>query len=98
MVRFKNRYLLVEVVWKGGRPDAGLSEAVLLGLFRESLTENFGDHLAGLEQAALQVKFYSPVTSLCVVRCGRDHHREASARSQAASDCFLPLQFLDTAN
>ena len=76
MVRFKNRYVLVELVWKDGRIDASLNETTLLSVLRESLAINFGDHELGLSLASLQVKFYNPLTGMCVVRCSRDQYKE----------------------
>ena len=76
MVRFKNRYLLFELIWKDGKVDLAVSEANLLGAIRDSVQTNFGDFGLGTSLASLQVKFYNPVTSTCVVRCGRDQHRQ----------------------
>jgi ribonuclease P/MRP protein subunit POP5 len=76
MVRFKNRYLLVEMVWKDGRMDTSLNEAALLPVLRDSMAVNFGDHGLGMALASLSVKYYNPLTGLCVVRCSRDQFKE----------------------
>ncbi|KAL4433886.1 hypothetical protein ABPG75_000327 [Micractinium tetrahymenae] len=76
MVRFKNRYLLFEVCWKDGRFDDSITEAILLAAFRDSLQQNFGDYGLGCALASFQVKYYNPVSSLCIVRCSRDEYRQ----------------------
>ena len=42
-MRFKNRYLLLELVWKDSRRDDLLLEPALLTRFREALAACFGD-------------------------------------------------------
>lgn len=76
MVRFKNRYVLVELIWKDERLDESLTEGAILAVLRESMATNFGDHGAGIASASLQVKYYNPLTSLCIVRCSRDQLKE----------------------
>ena len=46
-------------------------EAVLLGVFRESLALSFGEAALGAVLASLQVKYLSR-TGLALVRCGRE--------------------------
>ena len=79
MVRFKNRYLLVEFRWHDGRVDATLADAVVLGAIRQAVAHDFGDVGAGAAAAGLAVKYWSATTSLAVVRCGRDAHRRVWA-------------------
>ena len=79
MVRFKNRYLLVEFRWHDGRVDATLTDAVVLGAIRQAVAHDFGDVGAGAAAAGLAVKYWSATTSLAVVRCGRDAHRRVWA-------------------
>ena len=43
MVRFKNRYLLFEMVWKDGRVDDSLTDANVASAIRDSVGINFGD-------------------------------------------------------
>lgn len=76
MVRYHNRYMLFEMFWKDGKFDDSISEAVLLGAFRDNIQQCFGDHGLGSALASFQVKFYNPVSNLCIVRCSRDEHRE----------------------
>ncbi|KAK3246965.1 hypothetical protein CYMTET_43521 [Cymbomonas tetramitiformis] len=76
MVRFKNRYLLLEVVWKDGKSDSTVGEDQLLSAFRESLGLNFGDVGRGVAAQSLQVKYFNPLTNLCIIRCSRDSYRQ----------------------
>lgn len=76
MVRFKNRYILYEVIWKDNRADESLNEASLLTVFRDSLATNFGDHGLASSAMSLTVKYYNPVTNLCMLRCGFQEYRQ----------------------
>ncbi|MEW5310990.1 MAG: hypothetical protein WDW38_002740 [Sanguina aurantia] len=69
MVRFKNRYLLLELLWKDQRVDTSLGEAALQQLIRDSIQLNFGDYGAACAQASVQVKYFNPYTNLCILRC-----------------------------
>ncbi len=75
-VRFKNRYLLVEVIWKDGRADDSLTEPILQSVLRESLAVNFGDYGLGLALQSLQVKYFNSLTNVLIVRCDREHWKE----------------------
>ncbi|BDA44025.1 probable ribonuclease P/MRP protein subunit POP5 [Coccomyxa sp. Obi] len=79
MVRFKNRFLLFELIWKDGRIDETLTEANIQAVLRDSLALNFGDYGLGVCLASQQVKYYNPLTNLCIVRCGRDQYKEVLA-------------------
>mmetsp|Transcript_31671 Transcript_31671/g.69216 ORF Transcript_31671/g.69216 Transcript_31671/m.69216 type:complete len:146 (-) Transcript_31671:458-895(-) len=76
MVRFKNRYLVLELIWKDSKTNEPLDERALVNVFRESVQLNFGDHGLGQCYGSLQVKYMSPLTNTCVVRCSRDHYQQ----------------------
>ncbi|KAK9809091.1 hypothetical protein WJX72_009257 [[Myrmecia] bisecta] len=76
MVRFKNRYFLLEVVWKEGKVDESLDEVGVLKELRDSIQENFGDFGAAQAMASVLVKYYNPLTSLCILRCSREQLRQ----------------------
>ncbi|KAA6422819.1 hypothetical protein WJX79_002499 [Trebouxia sp. C0005] len=76
MVRFKNRYILYEVIWKDGKADEAINEAGLLAVFRESVAVNFGDHGVAKSAMSLSVRYYNSVTHLCMVRCGTEEYRQ----------------------
>jgi RNase P/RNase MRP subunit POP5 len=78
MVRFKNRHLVLALVWKDGKIHPSLKEMVILNAVRESIKESFGDVVGGLSSAALRLGPYNPLSSVCVLRCGRDQQREVS--------------------
>ncbi|PNW88361.1 hypothetical protein CHLRE_01g026100v5 [Chlamydomonas reinhardtii] len=69
MVRLKNRYLLVEVDYKDNKLDESFNELAILTAIRESVAVNFGDYGLGCNLSSLQVKYYSPFTGTCIVRC-----------------------------
>ncbi|KAJ8588140.1 hypothetical protein M405DRAFT_820214 [Rhizopogon salebrosus TDB-379] len=83
MVRFKNRWLLVEFIdispvdtssKAGIRPLDGKQ---VYNALRDSVTTNFGDAGWGAVGMSLTVKYFSPTTNLCIIRVARDHHRIA---------------------
>mmetsp|Transcript_20652 Transcript_20652/g.62235 ORF Transcript_20652/g.62235 Transcript_20652/m.62235 type:complete len:143 (+) Transcript_20652:70-498(+) len=76
MVRYKNRYLCFEIVWKDGRIDTSIGEADILQAITTSLQTNFGGYGVGTAGPALQVKYYHPIYSLLIVRCSTETHRE----------------------
>ena len=78
MVRFKNRYVLVELIWKDGRLDDTFSEAKLQAVLRNSMAINFGDYGVGIGSTSLQVKYLNPLTNVAIVRCSRDQLQEVS--------------------
>ena len=98
MVRFKNRYLVVEIAHNDGRAmeERGKERAVLDTL-RESLRDNFGDVGLGRALGALSVRYVDAVTGVCVVRCGREVAREVrgaiatveEVRGRRAAACLL---------
>ncbi len=81
-MRFKNRYLVLELWWKDGRAGGGVDEPALLAAFRASLGAHFGAVGLGSALASLTVKYYNPGTGVCVVRCSREEHRQVSGRAE----------------
>ncbi|RKP06510.1 Rpp14/Pop5 family-domain-containing protein [Thamnocephalis sphaerospora] len=85
MVRFKNRYLLIEILYEAPQESAALralqpvvenlSTRELSKLVREAIQENFGDYGAGVTNTGLQVKYFNPLTGLGIIRAPRDHFR-----------------------
>merc|ERR1711879_212904 len=75
MVRFKNRYLLVELVWGDGMVDSSISSENLKREVKHQIQLNFGDFGVGLIQATLQVKYWNHLTNLCIIRCARDYYK-----------------------
>lgn len=74
MVRFKTRYLLLEVRLDhdpSSRPPA-LEPATIYHAIKSSVALNFGDEGSARVARTLHVKYFCPTTGLCVVRAGRD--------------------------
>ncbi|KAL5526719.1 POP5 [Sanghuangporus sanghuang] len=83
MVRFKNRWLLVEFIPFTSEgvatyaPSDGLTGKYIWNALRDSVLVNFGDTGWGAVGSSLTVKYFSPTTNLCIIRVARDHHRIA---------------------
>jgi len=90
MVRFKNRWLLVEFIPAASSPlsapDNTLSSKDIFNALKQSVLLNFGDVGWGEVGASLAVKYFSPMTNLCIVRV---------ARGTATSTAWAALVLLD---
>ncbi|KAF8604598.1 hypothetical protein BDV93DRAFT_532725 [Ceratobasidium sp. AG-I] len=73
MVRFKNRWFLVEFL-PCASPAPTFTSKQIYNALRESVIENFGDAGWGAVGGSLTVKYFSPTTQICIVRVARDHH------------------------
>ncbi|KAF9230966.1 hypothetical protein BU15DRAFT_91013 [Melanogaster broomeanus] len=84
MVRFKNRWLLVEFISVSSSdrssslsshhtPPSFDAKHIYTAL-RESILSNFGDTGWGAVGSSLTVKYFSPTTNLCIIRTARDQH------------------------
>ncbi|KAJ7766615.1 hypothetical protein B0H16DRAFT_1522005 [Mycena metata] len=79
MVRFKNRWLLVELIPALGPnlSPAPLDGQKIWAALRQSVVNNFGDVGWGYVGPSMSVKYYSPTTNICIIRVARDHHKIA---------------------
>ncbi|KAG6906968.1 hypothetical protein DXG01_011165 [Tephrocybe rancida] len=77
MVRFKNRWLLVELIPVGSGTPAPIEGKHIWGAIKQSVISNFGDTGWGSVGLSLTVKYYSPTTNICIIRVARDHHKIA---------------------
>ncbi|KAJ7154181.1 hypothetical protein C8R46DRAFT_1118931 [Mycena filopes] len=84
MVRFKNRWLLVEFIPATiPTPNAPQAQASSLdsqkiwAALRQSVVSHFGDVGWGSVGLSISVKYYSPTTNICIIRVARDHHKIA---------------------
>ncbi|KAF8071518.1 hypothetical protein FPV67DRAFT_1481520 [Lyophyllum atratum] len=79
MVRFKNRWLLVELIPTGENTGAArpIEGKHIWAAVKQSVLTNFGDVGWGSVGLSLTVKYYSPTTNICIIRVARDHHRIA---------------------
>lgn len=75
MVRFKNRWLLVEFVsLSSDKSSASFDAKHVYAALRQSVISNFGDAGWGAVGSSMSVKYFSPTTCLCIVRVARDQH------------------------
>ncbi|KZO98935.1 hypothetical protein CALVIDRAFT_535035 [Calocera viscosa TUFC12733] len=81
MVRFKNRWLLIEFIPCGAAQPSQRSTTSkqIWSELRGTVVHNFGEVGWGAVGGSLNVKYYSPVTNLCIIRVARDHYRTAWA-------------------
>lgn len=89
MVRLKSRYLLFEVLYPDSynpknpsslaNPRARVDYNRLVAAVRGSILDNFGDLGTGLTQATLNLKYFSPATSMGIIRVAREHVRTVQA-------------------
>ncbi|KAJ6480815.1 hypothetical protein C8R47DRAFT_1186651 [Mycena vitilis] len=80
MVRFKNRWLLVELIPASNpnpNPPARLDGHKIWAALKQSILSNFGDVGWGSVGSSMTVKYYSPTTNICIIRVARDHHNIA---------------------
>ncbi|KAJ6464002.1 hypothetical protein C8R45DRAFT_506050 [Mycena sanguinolenta] len=77
MVRFKNRWLLVELIPASNASQTPLDGQKIWSALRQSILANFGDVGWGSVGLSLTVKYYSPTTNICIIRVARDHHKIA---------------------
>lgn len=75
MVRFKNRYLLLEVHWADGMVDENLPHTALANALRDAISLTFGDFGSAAAGRSVDVKYWNSTTSLAIVRCTRSHYR-----------------------
>ncbi|TFK96719.1 hypothetical protein BDV98DRAFT_651646 [Pterulicium gracile] len=80
MVRFKNRWILVELLpTTEGKQTPPINGKQIWNALKQSLITNFGDTGWGAVGLSLTVKYYSPTTNMAIIRVGREHHRTAWA-------------------
>src|SRR6476620_419430 len=72
-MRHKNRYILAKVDFD--EIIDGLAKYAISNALKERIAEFYG--LVGLSKStSLTIKYYSPVTSLMIMRCSHEFHRE----------------------
>ncbi|KAI0090176.1 hypothetical protein BDY19DRAFT_756895 [Irpex rosettiformis] len=84
MVRFKNRWLLVELLpcptTTSAVPDTTssnepeLTSKHIWSALKQTVIANFGDIGWGAVSSSLTIKYYSPTTNVCIIRVARDQH------------------------
>ncbi|EIW57964.1 uncharacterized protein TRAVEDRAFT_38276 [Trametes versicolor FP-101664 SS1] len=88
MVRFKNRWLLVELLpvpaplpgrAPAGQPEHELTSKQIWAVLKQSIITHFGDTGWGAVGSSLTIKYFSPRTNLCIIRVAREPHKIAWA-------------------
>ncbi|KAF2690436.1 hypothetical protein K458DRAFT_289773 [Lentithecium fluviatile CBS 122367] len=90
MVRVKNRYLVVSLLYPAAStpgvavvpvaqfhaptPDA-VHPGQFMRMLRDGIAELFGNYGAGMVNNALKVNYWSPATSTAIIRCPREHYQ-----------------------
>ncbi|KAL9981268.1 hypothetical protein ACROYT_G009945 [Oculina patagonica] len=75
MVRFKKRYLLVEISFKDGKVNDKLLGKVIYKAVKEAVISAHGDYGMACVDRSLQVKYVNPLTGVAFIACGRDYYR-----------------------
>jgi RNase P/RNase MRP subunit POP5 len=70
MVRFKNRYQLVQLSFDDGSCDAGVSEKNIVMAIRAAVELMHGDFGSACLQQSLAIKYFNTATGLFIVRFG----------------------------
>lgn len=79
MVRFKNRYILCEIVYPDKDPKKVITANDALVAIKESILENYGDY-GSIYSAVLSVKSFNEKTmDLMILRCARAYFRNVWA-------------------
>ncbi|TFK82189.1 hypothetical protein K466DRAFT_530751 [Polyporus arcularius HHB13444] len=86
MVRFKNRWLLVELLpipaplpSQTARTQEDITNKQIWAALKQSVITHFGDTGWGAVGSSLTIKYFSPRTNLCIIRVARDPHKLAWA-------------------
>lgn len=72
MVRFKQRYLLVNVHFDGGVKNKQISNKDVYSAISGVVNRVFGIWGYGCVKASLMIKYWNPDTGMLIVRIGRD--------------------------
>ncbi|KAF8700062.1 hypothetical protein AX14_000832 [Amanita brunnescens Koide BX004] len=83
MVRFKNRWLLVEFLPVLNDDRVSIAAPTTLdgrkvyNALKHSVVCNFGDTGWGAVGLSMSVKYFSPMTNVCIIRVAREQHKVA---------------------
>mmetsp|Transcript_58581 Transcript_58581/g.66795 ORF Transcript_58581/g.66795 Transcript_58581/m.66795 type:complete len:154 (+) Transcript_58581:34-495(+) len=74
MVRFKNRYIVVELRTRDANSSLfSLTSQHFRNSIRDAIDDNFGLLGAAKCHQSLNIKFWDPLTKLAIIRIARDH-------------------------
>ncbi|XP_002734205.1 ribonuclease P/MRP protein subunit POP5-like [Saccoglossus kowalevskii] len=94
MVRFKNRYILCELVFEDDFLVHPTEERNLYYKIKEAIAKAHGDYGVGVLQGGLSVKYLNVYTNIVFIRARRAYHKLVLSalpfiRSIAKYSCFL---------
>ncbi|XP_064392176.1 ribonuclease P/MRP protein subunit POP5-like [Halichondria panicea] len=79
MVRYKNRYLLLEVkfpsIEDGNKALKSVTPRSLASLFKDVMAAIHGDYGLACVLHSINVKYLNVLTRVVILRCPRDHHK-----------------------
>lgn len=75
MVRFKNRYLLCEIVFDNPRHRQCIEERAIMTTVRDVLARIHGDYGVGCCTVSLAVKYLNAYTGIVLLRCRREFYQ-----------------------
>ncbi|CAM8888191.1 unnamed protein product [Rhodiola kirilowii] len=83
MVAFKNRYLVMEVVFdrnrdlgKDGEDPVIITKYNIESAIKDSIRANFGECGLASSLRSLQVKYVNKLTKVCIIRASRDEYQK----------------------
>jgi ribonuclease P/MRP protein subunit POP5 len=83
MVRFKNRYILCELVFADGQSaphgSTPLTDGVVFRCVRDAVIRSHGDYGIGVLQLSLSVRYINPHTNMVLTRARRGAHQLVQA-------------------
>ncbi|KAG4102268.1 hypothetical protein H8356DRAFT_1652483 [Neocallimastix lanati (nom. inval.)] len=72
MVRFKNRYILFEIVYdEDEEKKINVNYSIISKAIKTSIEQNFGAYGIGIIQSSFTIKYFSPVTKIGILRSSR---------------------------
>ncbi|OUM60575.1 hypothetical protein PIROE2DRAFT_46103 [Piromyces sp. E2] len=72
MVRFKNRYILFEIIYdEDEKKKLNINYSIISNAIKTSIEQNFGSYGIGITQSSFTIKYFSPVTKIGILRSSR---------------------------
>lgn len=73
MVKFKSRYILVELCYSNDKEIQSLDSQTVANCLKDEVTKYFGVNGLGKINKNLQVKYVNSFTNLMIIRIGREY-------------------------
>ncbi|KAK1375327.1 Ribonuclease P/MRP protein subunit POP5 [Heracleum sosnowskyi] len=103
MVRFKNRYFVMEVFLDPNK-DLGADDPIIIThlnvskAIKESILANFGECGLASSIGSLQVKYVNPITKVCIIRTSKEDYQKVWSAITMVRDignCPVVFNLLD---